>query len=75
MIARHSTTDVALAIGQDRMLPIGKEKIVLWQALADEAGVEDALLAFFEQVHDAPGLRGPPRCSDSRRESQAPERR
>ncbi|WP_256380045.1 MULTISPECIES: hypothetical protein [Bradyrhizobium] len=29
------------------------------QDLADEAGLESALLAFFEQVHDAAGFAGP----------------
>ncbi|OAF08721.1 hypothetical protein AYJ54_13805 [Bradyrhizobium centrolobii] len=53
------TTDVALAVDQERMLPIRKEKIVMRQDLADEAGLESALLAFFEQVHDAAGFAGP----------------
>jgi nucleoside phosphorylase len=53
------TTNVALAVDQDRMPPIRKEKIILQQDLADESGVEAALLAFFEQVHDATGFARP----------------
>jgi hypothetical protein len=75
MIACHSTTDVALAIYQDRMLPIRKEKIVLRQALADEAGVEDALLAFFERVHDATGFARPAALFGFPPDSPALERR
>jgi hypothetical protein len=39
-------------VDQERMVPIRK-KIVLRQDLADEAGIERLLLAFFEQVHDS----------------------
>lgn len=53
------TTDVALAVDQDRMPPIRKEEIILRQDLAGETGVEGVLLAFFEQVHDATGFARP----------------
>jgi hypothetical protein len=53
------TTDVALAVDQDRMPPSRKEKIILRQDLGGEAGVEGALLAFFEQVHDSTGFARP----------------
>ncbi len=53
------TMDVALAVDQERMVPIRKEKIVLRQDLADEAGIERLLLAFFEQVHNSTGFARP----------------
>lgn len=55
------TTDVALAVDQDRMPQIQKDKIILRQDLVDEKGVEDALLAFFDHVHAATGFARPSR--------------
>jgi len=53
------TSDVALAIDQERMPAIRKEKLCLRQELSNTRKVEDALLAFFEQVHDSTGYARP----------------
>jgi hypothetical protein len=55
------TVDVALALDQERMPAIRLEKVILRQDLVGEGCVEGALLAFFEQVHDATGFVRPPR--------------
>lgn len=53
------TENATLAIDQDHMLPIRQEKIVIRRDLANETDVESALLAFFDQVHDATGFARP----------------
>ncbi|MGM5020059.1 5'-methylthioadenosine/S-adenosylhomocysteine nucleosidase family protein [Tardiphaga sp. 367_B4_N1_1] len=53
------TEDVTLAVVQEDMRTIHQEQIVLRQTLSGEDNVNDALLAFFEQVYDATGYRRP----------------